>query len=206
MRACLETVELTPAFVERRPQRYGRAVVKSVDDLVHLLVVQIPSRFVFSGIKSVAVVSDVYADIGQKKYRERIVFSAAVDEILPDDHAEAVAMVIPPEWLDFDVFSKRIETAFFCKLYIVNERVVARCGIQPVRPVSLIEQPRHEIRFAVEHKTVSAVLSRADGKLSHRKITPHLVLAAYDLERVESRCLGSPRSTIGAIESHGCAV
>ena len=66
-------------------------------------------------------------------------------------------MIVPAHGLDFDVLAEHVEAQVLHELNIEHHRVVARRGVEPVRPVTLIEHAVLEIRSAVEQQPGNAV-------------------------------------------------
>ena len=95
---------------------------------------------------------------------EKVIFPAAVYHVLPDEHAEAVAVIVPAQRLDFDVLAEHVEAQVLHELNVKNHRVVARRGVEPVREVALVKNAVLEIRPAVEKQPGNAVFvfSNAD--------------------------------------------
>ena len=89
--------------------------------------------------------------------REKVVCSTAVYHVLPDEHAEAVAVIVPAHGLNFDVLAEHVEAHVLHELNIEHHRVVARRSVESVREVSLIEHAVLEIRSAVEQQPGNAV-------------------------------------------------
>ena len=80
---------------------------------------------------------------------QQIVLSAAGGHILPDQHPQPVAVVIPAHRLNFDVLAQHIEAQLLHARNIIDQRLVRRRGIQSVRPITLIEHAMVEIRLPV---------------------------------------------------------
>ncbi len=53
------------------------------------------------------------AEDHRQRNRERIVFAAAVDHILPHEHTKPVAVIVPAQRFDLDVLAQRIEPSDF---------------------------------------------------------------------------------------------
>ena len=132
---------------------------------------------------------------------EKIILPAAVYHVLPHQHAQPVAVIVPAHRFDLYVLSQYIEAHVAHELNVVHHRLVARRGVQPVRPVALIEHAGVKIRLAVEHKarTPVAVMSRGDG--AHGKVALHPVLAQLRREVIQLRLLRRPEH--GGGDRHG---
>ena len=102
-------------------------------------------------------------------------------------------MVVPAQRLDLDMLAQHIEAHRLGGADIVDKRLVRRRGIEPVRPVALIEQTVLEVRLVIQKQARHSVFILCDGYLAHGKIAEHLVLAAAYAEAVELRVLRAPR-------------
>ena len=150
-------VELAPALVEGDPRADGRAAVELGNHLGELGIIARARHRVGAGKFSVVVILVVNAGDEGRGDGEKVIFPAAVYHVLPDEHAEAVAVIIPAHRLDFDVLAEHVEAHVLHELDIENHGVVARRGIEPVREVPLIEHAVLEIRSAVEKQPGNAV-------------------------------------------------
>ena len=157
-------VELAPALVEGDPRADARAAVELGDHLGELSIVARASHRVGAGELFIVVVLAVDTSDKGRGDREKVIFSAAVYHVLPDEHAEAVAVIVPAHGLDFDVLAEHVEAHVLHELNIEHHRVVARRSVESVREVSLIEHAVLEIRSAVEQQPGNAVFvfSNAD--------------------------------------------
>ena len=120
------------------------------------------------------------------------VVPAAAGHILPDQHAEPVTVVIPAQGLHLDVLAQHVEAAVFGRLNVKDQGLVRRRGVEPVRPVALIQQAVVEIGLAVEEEPGNAVLVLLHGQLAHSKIAAHLVLPTAHAEGIEPGMLRAP--------------
>ena len=50
---------------------------------------------------------------------------AAADHILPYDHTQTIAVVIPAQRLNFDMFPEHVESQAFCKVNIIDKSLIA---------------------------------------------------------------------------------
>ena len=73
----------------------------------------------------------------------------AVYHILPDEHAQLVAVVVKTLGLDFGVFAQHVEAELLHPRNIGDQRFIRRCGVEAFRPVALIQHTRLKIRFIV---------------------------------------------------------
>ena len=70
--------------------------------------------------------------------------------VLPDHHADLVAMVEPARRLDLDVLADHVETEILGFLDIVPKSLVRRSRVQSVRPPALVQRAELEERLTVE--------------------------------------------------------
>ena len=127
---------------------------------------------------------------------DRVILSAAVWHVLPDEHTAAVTVIVPAQGFDLDMLAKHVEAHGFGGGDVVYHRLVRRRGVQPVGPVALIEQAVMEVRLVIQKQARHAVLVLFDRELAHGKVALHLILAAGDAEAVELRMLRRPRLEI----------
>ena len=142
-------VKLPPALVERHPQDNARAVLQLRDQFLQLAGIAVAPLRVRAGKKPVMAVLEMNAGDERCGDGQQIVLSAAGGHILPDQHAQPVAVIIPAHRLNFDVLAQHIEAQPLHERNIIDQRLVRRRGIQSVRPVALIEHAMVEIRLPV---------------------------------------------------------
>ncbi|MNN21480.1 hypothetical protein D3C81_1348010 [compost metagenome] len=65
--------------------------------------------------------------------------SSSIDHVLPDNHTQTIAMIIPSCRLNLDMLPNHVEAKLFSDFNIIDESFIGRCGIQAVRPISLIK-------------------------------------------------------------------
>ena len=185
-------VKLAPALVERHPHGDARVVVERGDHVAQLVQKRLARRHVRAAEERIPAVVEMPARHERGRDDERVVASAAAGHILPDEHAQPVTVVIPAVALDLDVLAQHVEAHVLGQLDVIDERVVARRGVEPVRPVPLIEQPVVKIRLAVEKQAAHAVLVRLDAAFAHGKVAVDRVAAERHAEGVERRLLRRP--------------
>ena len=118
---------------------------------------------------------------------------AAAYHVLPHKHAKAVAVIVPPQRLNFYVLSQHIKAKALHSANILNHSLVRGRGIKSVGPVPLVEHAAVKKRLSVEHKTHNPVLILPNGKFAHGKIACNLVLAQGDFHVVKKRVVWAPR-------------
>ena len=117
---------------------------------------------------------------------------SAVDHILPYQHSQPVAMIIPSLRLYFHMLSDHIEPQFLHCTDIVYHRIVAGRRIQAFRPVSLVQHPFLEIRAVIQTDSWNAMAVFFDLYLSHGCITFYLVFPHRYFYIIQERILRAP--------------
>ena len=131
------------------------------------------------------------------------VFPAAVGHVLPDQHAQPVAVVVPARGLNLDVLAQRVEAHRLGCGDVKGQGLVAGRGVQAVRPPALVEQAVHKIRLAVERKALHAVPVLADAHASQREVALDHVVAQRQLYRIEIGLLGRPGAHLAQLQQRG---
>ena len=159
-------VVLPPSLVERHPHDDRRRVAQRRDD-----VVQLAGELLFA--------------FG------RVVVAAR--HVLPHQHPEPIAVVVPARGLHLDVLPDRVEAHLLLHLDVEPQGLVGRGGVQPVRPPALIELAELEERLVVEEQPVEAVARARHGDLPHARVTRDGVAARQPyLHCVEKRIRRRP--------------
>ena len=78
---------------------------------------------------------------GQIADHGHVVFAAPVYHVLADDHAKAVAMIVPACAFHFDMLAQHVKAHFFHGPDVIQQGFVGRSGIESVRPVALVQYP-----------------------------------------------------------------
>ena len=199
-------VKLTPALVERYPHRDAGAVVELMQHLEKLNLVLLSARLVLSGEQLVAIVLEVDARHERGGDDDGVVLAAAVYHVLPHEHTEAVAVIVPAHGFDLYVLAQHIKAHVLCGLNVEDQRLVTRRGVHTVGPVALIQKSVVEKGLVVQKQAAYAVPVTGDGEFAHRKVAVHLVLAADDGEVVELRRVGRPRLKVRHRDAAGQGV
>ena len=135
--------------------------------------------------------------VGLKEFRDR---ASAVHHVLPDDHPDPVAVVVPAGGLYFDMLAEHVEAQLLHLFDVEDERFVSRRRHQGLRPVALVEDPVEEIRRTVQEKTGLSVLVRPDAERTHGEVAfdPVAVPAGtcLDAQRIQNRALRAPQRRI----------
>ena len=193
MVCCLRRVKLTPAFVKGHPQHYGYAVEQVVYHIVQLPPELPPAFLVLPCKTGVPVVLYVYSGEKRRGYGQRIVLAAAVYHILPYEHSQPVAVIIPSERLYLYMLSEHIEAHILHDLYIGNHGFVRGRGIKAVRPVTLIQHAVVKIRLIVQEKPLYAIFVLPKLCLAHTEVALDHILAHLHAEAVKVRVFRRPR-------------
>lgn len=86
---------------------------------------------------------------------------ATADHILPYDHSQTIAVVIPAQRLDLDMFPEHVEAQAFCKVNIIDKGLIAGSGHQSVGPVALIQDPMEKIGLVIQAEAGIPLESRS---------------------------------------------
>ena len=95
--------------------------------------------------------------------------------ILPNQHANTIAVVIPALAFNLDMLSQRIETSRLHSLYVIYQRIVGRSRQQSVRPIALIQHATHKIWRPVQVNPWHANLIRLHLNSTKRAIAPNKI-------------------------------
>ena len=121
---------------------------------------------------------------------------AAVDHVLPHQHSQPVAVIVPAHRLQFYMLSKHVEAELFHLCDVEDHRLVAGRSIQPVGPVTLVQKPVVEIGFVIQFKAHHARVVLAHRKLAHSEIGNDDVLVHDDDKVVKRGILGRPQFVV----------
>ena len=80
----------------------------------------------------------------------RTVGISARNAILPHQHTEPVAMIIPAFTFNFDMFAQRIEASRAHSLYVIYQRFIGWRRHKTVRPIPLVKYSTHKERSPVQ--------------------------------------------------------
>ena len=175
-------------------------VAQQLDGGAHLAAELLASGGVASLVEPVQPVGDPDRVARRAVGGQVAVAAAAVDDVLPDQHADPVAVGVPAQRLDLRVLAQHREAERLHRLDVVDHRLVAGRGDQPVGPVPLVEHA--DVRDG-------SPLSSSRALPCSSRPTPNERSAAYDvtrsspeghLEVVEVRVA---RATMGARRTAG---
>ncbi len=116
----------------------------------------------------------------------------AVDHILPHDHAQTVAVVVPALGLDLDMLAKRVEAHFFHFYNIKLQGFIGGRRVEAVRPVSLVQHAVLEPGLSVQADTRDPVLIRLHGEAAQGKVTGNLIRTHGDRKVIQVRLVAGP--------------
>ena len=122
----------------------------------------------------------------------------AARHVLPDEHPEAIGVVVPARRLHLHVLADQVVAEPPGRLDVEGERFVGWRGIEAVGPPALVEQAELEERLAVEEEPVHAgrVLRHRDR--AHAEVAVDLVAALdRDAKAIEERIGGGPPARVG---------
>ena len=153
-------VELPPALVEGHPGANAHRIAQGGHQLAQLGGELFAGGLVFALEAFVAFILHMDAKIGQRHGDAVAGIGCAAGHILPHQHAQPVAVIVPARGFCLDVLAQHVEAERLGALDVRAQRLVGGGGVQAVRPIALIEQPALKIRLAVEQKT-----GRAGGVL-----------------------------------------
>ena len=146
-------LELSPPLIKQHPCTDTGMPLQQTDRLFHLTDEFPFSSPVLSCKKPAVPVPDADPPPGQHcsqiSHKPRLIYASAIHHVLPDRHTHTVTVIVPSLRLDLQVFTHHVKPGLFHFPYIKNERIICRSGIQPVRPVSLIEHPLLKLRFPI---------------------------------------------------------
>ena len=91
------------------------------------------------------------------------------------------------------MLSEHIEAHILHGLYIGNHGFVRRCGIQPVRPVALIQHAVVEVRLVVQKQPLYAIFVLPKLYLAHAEVALDHILAHLHVKVVKVGLLRGPR-------------
>ena len=169
-------MELPPAFVERHPHGDTGEVVEAVNQLFQFLAI----LFAILGIFPAKAVQT--ADVGAvntrregKSHHGVLGGAPTIGHVLPDDHAKAVAGVIPACRLNLDMLADHVAADLFGVLDVKKHGFFGRRGIEPFGEVALVQWTKLKDGFVIEREAPKALPVADLAKLAHAKVAPHLV-------------------------------
>ena len=121
--------------------------------------------------------------------------------ILPNQHANTIAVVIPTLAFNLDMLSQRIKTSRLHGLYVIYQRIVGWRRQQSVRPIALIQHATHKIRRSIQMypwntSSVRLHLNSTKRAIAPNKIDRRTILPKCCLHEIEVRSLRRPQLRI----------
>ena len=192
--ADLHGAMLPPRFVERHPLDDGGMVAQRVDHDLEFRHVLPMGGVGPLGIDRIGLQT---GPLRAGAFFAALLAGAGTDLILPDHHAEAIAVGVIAARLDLDVFAQGVEAGSLEKLDIRSHGGIGGRREQSVRPPTLIERAEVEQRLAVEEQAEVAVSVLGHGGFAQAHIRSDRVRAHGDRQIVERRRVGRPEFGIG---------
>ncbi len=156
----------------------------------------LPAGLLLPSEAAVPAVVEVDAQEGGNLNDQRVQTASAADQILPHQHPQPVAVVVPPQGLHLDVLAEHVEPAFLHLPDVVDHGLVGGRGIEPVAPIPLVQHAGHEDGTVVEGQDLFAVHG-GYAELPHPKVALHLVPALQgDGNIVEEGVLRGPGAEV----------
>ena len=115
---------------------------------------------------------------------------ATADHILPYDHSQTIAVVIPAQRLDLDMFPEHVEAQAFCKVNIIDKGLIAGSGHQSVGPVALIQDPMEKIGLVIQAEAGDTLRISLYGVAAHGKIPFTVSPSAVRVKGYSQGCSG----------------
>ena len=184
---CVIRAELAPAFVEDRPQADAGMVSQQAHGFVHRFQEMLPG---FRVPVQPGILLRSKSHSRQDRIPQETVFPA-VDHILENHHAQAVAVVVELLRLNLDMLPQHVEAQ---ALHGPDVRLITfrLCGrVQPVAPVPLVQQAVKEVRLSVEAQPRFS-LHHADRQRPQGKVGLHPVRFRLHGEPVQARVFRTP--------------
>jgi len=135
---------------------------------------------------------------------------ATADHILPYDHSQTIAVVIPSQGFDLDMLPEHVESQTFCEANIIDKSLIAGSSHQPVGPVALIQDPVEKIGFVIQAEAGDTLRISLYGVAAHGKIPFHGITIGSQSKGIQPgvfrtpgleihrlRCIRGNRSGIG---------
>ena len=185
-------VELTPALVEDDPHGNAGAVIQVLHHLRQLRLELGTSFRIPPSEQAIGAVFHMGAGHQGRGNNNRIVAPSAAGHVLPHQHTQSVAVVIPAQRLHLDVLSQHIVAHGFGHADIIGKRLVGGSGVQPVGPVALIQQAVVEEGLVVEKQPLYALFVLLHGEFAHGKIALDQILPAAHRKAVELGMVRGP--------------
>ena len=135
-----------------------------------------------------------------------MVAAAAVYHVLTDDHAQTVAVIVPPCTFYLNVLAQHIKAQFFHRPDIIKECLVGGGSIESVRPVSLVQNSHEKIGLVIQAKYRFAC-GLFNGITAQGKIAFYPVIVKGYLYIIQEGLFGTPapKPFLPNGEGEGCS-
>ncbi len=181
----LQGVELSPALIKRNPANDGRMDAQGFYRIPCFTEKLLPPLRIPAGKKAAAVPAVLNGNVHGVKKGGKVgdepvaVGAAAAYHILPHQHSQPVAVIVPALRLYFDMLAKHIEAQLLHGPDIINKCLITGRGVKAVRPVALIQDAGLHIRPVIQEDTAQAVAVGLDIAFAHGKIAFHPVIPHF---------------------------
>ena len=118
--------------------------------------------------------------------------------ILPNQHANTIAVIVPTLAFNLDMLSQRIETSRLHGLYVIYQRIVGWRRQQSIRPIALIQHATHKILRSIQMHPWYTSLVRLHLNGTKRAIAPNkidrrIIMPKRSFHGIEIRPLRRPQ-------------
>ena len=169
-------MELPPAFVERHPNGNAREVIEVVNQKFEFLAIFLAVFRIFPA-KAVQT-----ADVGTVNTRGKgegddgvLGGTPTIGHVLPDDHAKAIAGVIPARRLDLDMLADHVTANLFGVFDVKQHGFLRRGSVEPFGKVALVERTKLKDGFIVEREAPETVFIARFAKFAHAEVAADLI-------------------------------
>ena len=149
-------VKLAPSFIEGDPHGDGYAIIQVGDHFPQLLDEAVLFALVLPAKGSIVRIRPVFVGDQRRHRHLGTVGAAAVGHVLPYQHPQPVAMVIPAQGLHLHMLAQSVEAQLLHGPDVIDHGFIAGRGVQAVRPIALIQHPVEKEGLAVEKQAGNA--------------------------------------------------
>ena len=181
----LDRAVLPPGLVKRHPDDDARMGVELGDHRVELV------HELLTGRHGPLDVGGVWIEPRPGRIRE------ARHMVLPEQHADLIAVGVEPPRLHLDVLADHVEAGGLEIVDVPPHCLVGGRRQQAIGPPALVERAKVEDRLAIEGKPPVAVGIFDAADFSDAEVARHAVAADAKLEVVERRGVGAPELGVG---------
>ncbi len=159
-------LELPPGFIERHPHHDAGKIVVGVHDCLPF-----PPKNAFR-LGSAIPLGTLAFHAGP---RFPFVAEVAAGHVLPHQHPQQVAVVVPAGGFYFHVLADHVEAHVARFLDVKQQRRVGGRGVEAVRPPALVERAVLKHKFVVDQHPLDALGVGLAADLAHGEVASHLV-------------------------------